>query len=93
MHLGQWCHLAGVTEVVGIFAARERRAGCRLDSDDTRLRTAAQAGADVRKGDAGKVGTAAGAADDHVGIGISHGHLLHRLNADDGLVHQHVVQH
>ena len=32
-------------------------------------------------------------ADDHVGALAGHGHLLHRLLADDRLVQEHVVQH
>jgi hypothetical protein len=58
-----------------------------------RLRPAAQLLADEGEGDAGEVAAAAGAADDHVGVVAGHFQLQHGLLADDGLVHQHVVQH
>ena len=46
-----------------------------------------------REGEAGEVRAAARAADDDVGILARHLHLLERLEADDGLVHQHVAEH
>ena len=61
--------LAGVAEVVAVVAAGQRRAGGRLDGDDARLGAAAQACAEEREGDAGEVGAAADAADDHVRVG------------------------
>ena len=93
VHLGERRHVRGVAEVVGVLAARERRAGRRLDRDDARTAPAAQRVADERKRDAREVRAAAGTADHHVGPGAGHLHLLHRLQADDGLVQQHVVQH
>ena len=78
--------MRGVAEVVGVFAARQRRAGRRLDRDDAALAAAAQLQAEEREGDAGEVRAAAGAADDDVGIVARHLELLDRLLADDGLV-------
>lgn len=93
VHLGQRGHVAGVAEVVGVLAARERRAGRRLDCHDARLAPAAQRLADEGKGDAREVGAATSAAHHYVGPGVGHMHLLHGFQADDGLMHQHVVEH
>ena len=93
MHLGQRRHVAGVAKVVRVFAARLAWAGGRLHRHDARLGAAAQAVADEGEGQASKVAAAAGAADQHVGPGVGHVHLLHRLQADEGLVQQHVVEH
>ena len=85
--------MAGVAKVVGVLAARQARAGSRLHRDDARLGATAQAVADEGEGHASKVAAAAGAADQRVGPGVGHVHLLHRLQADDRLVQQHVVEH
>jgi hypothetical protein len=58
-----------------------------------RLLAAAQLLADEGEGDAGEVAAAAGAADDDVGVVAGHFQLQHGFLADDGLVHQHVVEH
>ena len=52
----------------------------------------AQLLADKGKRDAGEVGAAAGATDHDVGIGVGLFHLLDRLEADDRLVHEHVIE-
>ena len=70
-----------------------RRTGGRLDRDHPDVPLVAQLLADEREGDAGEVRAAAGAADHDVGISVGHLHLLDRLEADDGLVHEHVVEH
>ena len=50
-------------------------------------------GADEGEGEAGEVAAATGAGDDYVRIVAGHGHLLHRLLADHGLMQEHVVEH
>src|SRR6266446_3685396 len=85
--------MPGVAEIIGVAAARQARTGRRLAGDDPWLRPAAQPGADERKGDAGEVAAAAGAADDDVGIIAGHFELGDRLLADDRLVQQYMVQH
>ena len=85
--------MAGVAKVVGVLAARQARAGGGLHRHDARLGATAQAVADEGEGQASKVAAAAGAADQHGGPGGGHVHLLHRLQADEGLVQQHVVEH
>ena len=85
--------MTGVAEVEGVFAPRQRRTGGRLDRDHPDLALVAQLLADERKGDAGEVRAAARAADHDVRIGVGRFHLLDRLEADHGLMHQHVVEH
>ena len=93
VHLDQRRQMPGVAEIIGVFAARQARAGRRLAGDDAQLAAAAQPRADEREGDAGEIAAAAGAADDDVGIVAGHLELRHRLLADDRLVQQHVVEH
>ena len=93
MHLDQRGQMPGVAEIERVFAARQRRARRRLDRDCADAFLVAQRLADEREGDAGEVRAAAGAADDDVGIGVGLLHLLDRLEADDRLMHQHVIEH
>ena len=65
----------------------------RLDSDDAIPGTAAELGAKERQHQAGEVGSPAGAADKDVGLIAGEGHLLHGLQAQHGLVKEHVVEH
>ena len=58
VHLGQRAHHAGVAEIVGVDAAREARAGSRLDSDDAVVCLAAELLAHERCDQAAEVGTA-----------------------------------
>ena len=93
VHLGQRRHVAGVAEVIGVLAARQAGAGGGFDRDDAAFLATAQLLAYEREGDAGEVAAAAGAADDHIGVVAGHLHLQHGFLADDGLVHQHMVEH
>jgi hypothetical protein len=93
VHLGQRRQMRGVAEVVGELAARQAGAGGRLHRHDAALLATAQLLADEGEGDAGEVAAATGAADDDVGVVPGHLQLQHGLLADDGLVHQHVVEH
>jgi hypothetical protein len=92
MHLYERRQMPRIAEIIRVFAARQVRAGRGLARDDARLRTAPQASADKREGDAGEIAAAAGAADDDVGIIAGHLELGHRLLANDGLVQQHVIK-
>src|SRR6516165_9935153 len=80
------CQMPGITEIIGIFAARQARAGSWLAGDHPGLRAAAQPGADKRERNAGEIAAAARATHDNVGIITRHLELRHRLLADDGLV-------
>ena len=82
-----------VAEIVRIGAAREARARGRLDGDDSYLAPTPQLRAQERKHDAGEIGTATSAADDHVGIVVGHLHLRHGFLPDHCLMEQHVVQY
>src|SRR5207248_315117 len=72
VHLHQRGEVAGVAEVISIFAAREARAGSRLDSDNAHFLAATQLCADERKRDAREVRSPARAADDDIRIVIGH---------------------
>ena len=93
VHLDQRRQVRGVAEVVGVFAARQRRACGRLDRDEAALAPAAQLQPEEREGKPGEVRAAAGAADHDVGVVARHLELLDRFLAVDGLVQQHVVEH
>ena len=83
VHLDQRRQMRGVAEIIGIFSARQRRAGGRLDGDEAAPAAAAQLQAEEREGQAGEIRAAAGAGDDHVGIVAGHFELLDRFLADD----------
>src|SRR5215472_13675826 len=85
--------MSGIAEVIGVFAARQARAGGRFAGDHPRLGSSPQTGADEREGDAGKIAAAAGAADNYVGIIAGHLQLSQGLLPDDRLVQQHMVEH
>ena len=63
------------------------------DGADGRVDVAGELLAQEREGEAGEVGAAAGAADDHVGHLAGHLELQQCLLADHGLVQQDVVEH
>ena len=92
VHLQQRRHLGRVAEVVAVLALGERRARGRLDAAHGRAHAAGHLLPQEREGQAREVRPAAGAAHQHVGPLVHHGHLQERLLADDGLVHQDVVQ-
>ena len=86
-------HADRVAVVVGVDAARQRRARGRLDGDDLDV-GAGDLVAQERERDAGEVRAAAGAADHDVrALLAERGQLLLGLEADHGLVHEHVVEH
>ena len=86
-------HAGHVAVVVDERALGHRGAGRRLDRDDLDLR-AVDLVVGEREGEAGEVAAAARAADDDVGQLLARLlELLLGLQADDGLVQQHVVEH
>ena len=89
VHRHQRRHAHGVAVVVGVDAARERRARGRLGGDDAHVVAAPQEGED----EPGEVRAAADAADDHVGPRAGHLELRDRLLPDHRLVEQDVVEH
>ena len=93
VHGKQRRHLGDVAVVVGVGRLGEGRAGLGLDRDDLDLGAVDLVG-DEGEGEAGEVGAAAGAADDHVAACLAGlRELLLGLEADDGLVEQDVVEH
>ena len=92
VHLGQRAHHTGVAEVISVDAACETRAGSRLNCDDLIVRFAAELLAHEGSDEAAEVGTAAGAADDHVGLDaiLVEGRL--GLKTDDGLVQKDLIE-
>ena len=73
--------------------AKVPRAGCRLDSDDLVVCFAAELLAHEGSDQAAEVGTAACAADDHVGLDAVFVKCGLGLETDDRLVQEHLVQH
>ena len=93
VHLLQRAHPARVAEVVGVLAARERRAACRLDRDEAVVALAAQLLAHERRDDAHQVRAAARAAYYDVGLHAVLAERRLRLEPDDRLVQTDLVQH
>ena len=93
VHLGKRAHHAGVAEVVGVDAACEARAGSRLNRDDPIVRLAAEFLAHEGSDEAAEVGTAAGAADDHVGFDAVFVERRLGLKTDDGLVQKDLIEY
>jgi hypothetical protein len=93
VHFDKRCHVRSVAKVVGVFATCERRAGSRFGSDDAYFFATAQLLTDEREGETCEVGATACASDDDVRGCTGYGHLFDGFLADNGLVHEHVVQH
>ena len=93
VHLGQRADLAGVAEVVGEPAAREARAGSGLDGDEPIVALAAQFLTHEWGDEATEVAAAAGAADDDVRHDAVFVERRFRLQTDDRLVQQHLIEH
>jgi hypothetical protein len=93
IHLDHGGHHGRVAIVVSVDALGHGGAGRRLDGHQTRLAALFEVLAQEGQGEATKVGAAANAADDHIGLYTSLVQLHDRFLADDGLVHQHMVEH
>ena len=93
VHLGERAYHSGVAEVVSVNAASEARAGSRLNCDDLIVRLAAELLAHERSDEAAEVGTAAGAADDHVGFDAVFVEGRLGLKTDDGLVQKDLIEY
>ena len=93
VHRQQRCHHRDVAGVVGEDALRHLGTGRGLHGPDARVRGAGDLVGDERERDAGEVRAAARAADDDVRIQADLLELLLRLEADDRLVEEHVVEH
>ncbi len=94
VHLQQRRETRRIAKVVSVPAARQRGTGSRFHGDHAQLLVAfaAQLGPNERERDAAEIRSAAGTADEHVRLISGHSHLLHRLQPNHGLVHQHVIQ-
>lgn len=93
VHLGQRRNLAGIAEIIGISAARHRWAGGRLHGDEIGVRFAGQPVLHKGCDQAAKVRATARAADDDIRVLVIERHGLFRLQADHGLVQEHLVEH
>src|SRR6266480_2359960 len=94
VHLDERREADRVAEVVDVLALREARTGARLDGDDAELLAlAGELVGEEREGEAREVRAAADAADEDVGLRVRLLELLAHLEADDGLVHEDVVEH
>ena len=93
VHLDDGSHLGGIAVIEGVSALGQRGGGGRFDRHQAGALPVLQILAQERVGDPGKVRAAAHAADDHIRVFPGQVHLLQGFLADDGLVHQHVVQH
>ena len=91
VHAGQRRYLAGITEIIGVAAARQGGAGGRLDRDKIGVFAAQQLVLHKGGDQAAEVGAAAGAANDNVRVFAQLLHCRLGLQADDGLVEQHLV--
>ncbi len=86
VHRQQGRHLAGVAEVVGEPALRQRGARGRLGRQEACLRLPTQSVRHERVGQPGVVRAAPDAADDHVRLLTGELHLPLRLQPDHGLM-------
>ena len=94
VHRQQRGHADRVAEVVAEHAAGQLRAARGLDRDRPNLRALGQLAMDEGEREPGEVRTAAEGGDHDVGQALAGLLELHeRLLADDGLVHQDVVEH
>jgi hypothetical protein len=85
--------VSGVAKVVRESTFGEAGTGRGFDGHNARVALAFELAPDVGHGQAGKVRSAAGAGDNHIGVVAGHGHLLDGFEADDGLMQQHVIEH
>ena len=92
VHLCQRADHAGVAEVIGESAAREARAGRGLDGNDPVVLFAAQLLPHKRRNQTAEVRAAAGAADDDVGLDAVFIERGLRLQTDDRLVKQNLIE-
>ena len=93
VHLDERRHFAGIAKVIGVLPARDRRACVGLDRQKPRLGTALQAVAQERKGEPREIAATTDAPHDQVGHRVGALHLEQRLFANDGLMHQDVIEH
>ena len=92
VHGHQRGHAGLVAEVV-VEPALGRSSGGRLDRDHPGVLRRPASSRQQREGEAAEVGPAADAGDQHVGLDLGPFELHLQLQADDGLVEQHVVEH
>ena len=93
VHLRERGDLAHIAEIVSELAARKRWAACWLNGDEVRRILAFELVRHERRHKTTQVRSAACAADQDIRL---HADLLERrfrLEADDGLVQQHLIEH
>ncbi|CDD60078.1 uncharacterized protein BN592_01097 [Eggerthella sp. CAG:298] len=93
VHLRERGNLAHIAEIVSELTARERWAACWLNGDEVRRILAFELVRHEWSHETTQVRSTACAADQDIGL---HADLLERrfrLEADDGLVQQHLVEH
>ncbi len=82
-----------VTKIVGIFSPSQSRTSSRFNSHHTDFRTTSKHFTDEWKNDPGEIRTASCTADHHIRIIPRHLHLFDRFLSDNGLMHQHMIEH
>ena len=93
IHLCQGADHTRIAIVVSKSASGQAGARCRLYGDEAVIRLASQLLAHEGSDQAAQITAAAGTADDHVGLDAVFIHGRLGLQADDGLVEHHLVQH
>ena len=91
-HLDERRELGRVAVIVGVDALGQGRAGGGFDRDDPQSGFGELVGQE-RQAESAEVAAAADAGDEHVGLFADELELPLRLQPDDGLVHQDVVEH
>ena len=93
IHLRQRANHAGVAEVIGIHTPRQARAGSRFHGNDLIVRFSAQLLAHKRRDQSSQVGAAAGTTDNHVRLDPVLVQCGLGLQADHGLVQNHLIEY
>ena len=91
VHLQKGRGFPGIAKVVGKASPGQTGAGSRFDGDEADIVFAFDSAGHERRQKPSQIGTAAGAADDHVRLHAVFIQCRLSLQPDDGLMQQHVV--
>jgi hypothetical protein len=92
VHFGERGQVGGVAEIVGELSPGEAGTGRGFHSDHADFFSTPELGAQERKHQPAKVGSAPGAPHQNIGIIVGHSHLFHGFQPHNGLVKQDMVQ-
>ena len=93
VHFCQRTDHTSITEVIHVPASCEARTGCRFYGNEMIVSFSAELLAHEWRNQTSQIGTAAGAADNDIGIFPDFFHGNFGFQADDRLVQQHLVHH